>query len=139
MVQVWNFRTGKMLHKFSPLYFGGIIEALAWSPNARYIAAGDRDGTVHVLDAHKGSLLLIHKGYVNQVSALTWSPNSRYIASGSYDGTVQVWNADTGVTLYTYRGHSNTVAAVAWSPNGRYIASGSWDQTVQIWAVPSTR
>ena len=92
---------------------------------------------MHVLDARKGSLLLIHRGYVNQVNALSWSPNSRSIASGSYDGTVQVWNARTGETLYTYLGHRNTVAAVAWSPDGRYIASGSWDLTVQVWIVPN--
>ncbi|HLI06433.1 MAG TPA: hypothetical protein VKV40_07690 [Ktedonobacteraceae bacterium] len=110
----------------------GFVDAVAWSPNGRYIASGGWDDTVQIWNAKTGAEVLSYK-MGDIVDAVAWSPDSRYIASGSWDHTVQVWDVQTGTLILTYKGHSEEVSSLAWSPRGRYIASGSWDHTMQVW------
>ena len=76
--------------------YGGhneFVNAVAWSPDGRYLASGSWDHTVQVWQARTGSLLITFRGHSDNVDALAWSPDGRLIASGSWDNTVQVWQA----------------------------------------------
>lgn len=124
---------------------GFAIYTVAWSPDGKYIAAGDGglggghgqpitgQGTVQIWNAATGSPLLSYHGHVSRITTVAWSPDGQEIASGSADKTVQVWNAFTGRLLLTYRGHADVVTSVAWSPDGKEIASASQDKTIQVW------
>ncbi|EFH85024.1 serine/threonine-protein kinase [Ktedonobacter racemifer] len=111
------------------------VDAVAWSPDGKWIASGSRDKTVQVWNASDGSHVFTYQGHTNYVASVAWSPDGKWIASASGYGynTVQVWNANDGSHVFTYRGHINYVASVAWSPDGKRIASGSADNTVQVW------
>jgi WD40 repeat protein len=133
--QVWDAATGKNIltyHGHSPL-----VQALAWSPNGKYIASGAQDKTVQVWNAATGENIFTYHGHFSQINAVAWSPDSKRIASGGGNGlnqdyTVQVWDATTGTNALTYRGSSTDILALAWSPNGTRIASTS-DRDVQVW------
>ena len=103
----------------------------AWSPDGKYLALGEADGTVQVRDAVTGKLTFSLYGHTGAVWALAWSPDGTRIASASWDTTVQVWEATTGRQVFTYRGHNTIVGALAWSPNGERIASVADD--VRVW------
>jgi len=109
------------------------VNAVAWSPNGRFVASGSEDNTVQVWDASTAQWLISYTDHMDQVRTVAWSPNGRFVASGSEDNTVQVWDASTAQCHVSYTGHKDNVWAVAWSPDGRRIASGSWDNTVQVW------
>ena len=123
------------------------VNALAWSPDGKYIASGSGDydlgatppaapfgdTTVHVWDASTGKPVSIYRGHRQTVTTLAWSPNGKHIVSGSADSTVMEWDASTGQTVTSYTGHSGDIGAVAWSPDGKYIASGGVDKKILIW------
>jgi WD40 repeat protein len=67
------------------------VQALAWSPNGKYLASGSWDSTVQVWEAASGRRLFTYRGHDNLVSALAWSPDGKRIASAAYD--LQVWQA----------------------------------------------
>ena len=111
----------------------GRVNAVAWSPDGKYIASCGDDRRVQVWHAITGENVVRYTGHADTVRAVAWSPDGRRIASSSDDRTVQVWDAGTGRIVVNYRGHSNYVSAICWSPDGQCIASGSHDKTVQIW------
>jgi eukaryotic-like serine/threonine-protein kinase len=125
------------------------VNAVAWSPDGRYIASGSLDQTVQVWEALSGKDHFVYHNHHDAVSSVAWSPGGTQIASGSLDQTVQVWDAvskplwlrafalRTGFMYFKCEGHTSGVQAVTWSPDGLYIASGGDDNMVIIWeAVP---
>ena len=67
-------------------------ESLAFSPDARLLAAGWDDTVVRVWDSRDGRLLRELRGHGGAVRCLAWSPDGRLLASGSDDTTVLVWD-----------------------------------------------
>jgi len=135
-VQIWDAFTGMhVISHLSPLsarLTHTPWNAVAWSPDSKYIAIGGA-GDAIVLDSMTGNILGYYGHHGGSVHALTWSPDGIYLAIGRDDTTVQVWNVATITNVYTYTGHSDDVFTVAWSPDGKRIASGSADGLVQVW------
>src|SRR5229473_2502629 len=115
------------------------IQAVAWSPDGRYIALGNSDRTIQVWDTATKRKLFTHSGHSSSVRAVAWSPDGKRIASAGNDHTVQVWDAvyQQGIaqkqSAFTYRYHSGSVWTVAWSPDGQRIASAGEDSIVRVW------
>lgn len=116
-------------------YYGHskIVYAVAWSPDSRRVASGDRNATVQVWNAAGEGNPYIYTNHSDIVETVAWSPDGTRIASGSQDTTVQVWNASDGGNIFKYTYHSALVRSVAWSHDGTRIASASYDGTVQVW------
>ena len=117
------------------------VQAVAFSPNGRLLAAGLDDNTVAFWDMRSrertGRSLTGHEG---EVISLAFSPDGRTLATGSGDSTVRLWDVQRrqqlGVPL---TGHTMRVQAVAFSPDGRTVASGAQDGKVVLWDVQRRR
>jgi len=95
--------------------YGGhseFVNAVAWSPDGRYIASGSWDHSVQVWDTSTRALLFSYE-HNDIVDALAWSPDGRYIASGGWDNTKQVWDVNTRTHFRTYTGHKDIVSALS--------------------------
>ncbi|GHO67964.1 hypothetical protein KSD_56980 [Ktedonobacter sp. SOSP1-85] len=135
VIRVWNARTGKTLLTYHG--HNRDINALAWSPDDKWIVSSDNNKQVQIWNAASGNKHLIHTGYGEHdiVKSVAWSPDGKQIVSGSDNYTARVWDVATGQTHLTYSKHSSGVWGVAWSPDGKRIASaGAYpDSTVQLW------
>src|SRR5579863_613508 len=109
--------------------------SVAWSPDGQRIAAGGRDDSVQVWNAHSGKHLLTYRGDTDDVEAIAWSPDGTRIASVSRDASAQVWDASSGKRLFIYHNQGVGLFSVAWSPDGTRIVFGADDGSVQVWNI----
>ncbi|MGC5664592.1 helix-turn-helix domain-containing protein [Micromonospora sp. WMMD723] len=127
---------------------GGAIQAVAFSPDRRLLAAGGAEGRVRLwrasdpVPAPLGSVLT---GPTGTVFAVAFSPRDALLAAGGADGRVYRWRLDDPAhpqALPPLAGPTSTVYALAFSPDGGTLAAGSADHRVWRWAlnnaVPAT-
>lgn len=129
---------------------GDTVQAVTWSPNGQYLAAGgaisgvtNNDLFLYRFSRTTETLTQVDSvnpsggGTSDQIFALSWSPDSNYLAAAGFVGTT----VDNDFFVYSFNratekliqfasinldgGSANDfVTAVDWSPDGGYIAVG---------------
>jgi WD40 repeat protein/tRNA A-37 threonylcarbamoyl transferase component Bud32 len=115
---------------------GGMVYAIAFTPDGQYIASGSSDHTIKMWETRTGKLYSRlgrwFSGHTDSVWNLCFSPNQKILASASYDRTIKLWETISKKN-YTLFGHGNWVNSVAFHPNGLLLASSSSDCTIKLW------
>lgn len=116
------------------------VEAVAFAPDGRNIAAAGSDGFVKLWDPATGrEVRSFGQGHRGTITSLAFSPDGRSVASGGVDKTVKVWEVASGRESRTLAGHTDAVNAVAFSADGATVASGSSDRSVKLWDAAGGR
>jgi WD40 repeat protein len=117
------------------LAWQGSMLALAWSPNAEYIAAGAQDNSVHFWLMKTGADLQM-SGYPVKVRELSWDATSRFLATGG-GPTPCVWDCSgkgpAGTEPVQLDAHQANVTTLAFQHRGALLASGGADGLVALW------
>lgn len=125
---------GKMLQKFSN---GGVgVRNLAFSPDGKYLAYGDMNGGISVIELANGQKLRIKPFNKDrkQVTCLAFSPDSKLLANGDPDGYVSIWgrlSSRNWEEIALVKAHTKEVTALAFHPDGTILSSGSKDSTLR--------
>ncbi len=69
------------------------IEAVTFSPDGKYIAAGDESYLVTIFDLEGNSVKVLQ--HDAGFDGITWSPDGKYVAGGSEKGEAVLWNTET--------------------------------------------
>jgi WD40 repeat protein len=116
---------------------GGGVYGMAFSPDGRQLAAGNRDGTVTLWAPADSAVLRILRGHTAAVYSVAFSLDGQEVASASVDGTIKLWESNTGREVANLRGHRGPVLCVRFTPDGTHLASAGSDQTVKLWEIPT--
>ncbi|WP_067464006.1 WD40 repeat domain-containing protein [Actinomadura macra] len=112
---------------------GGAVNAVAVSPDGRWVATGCADGVARVLDSRSGGerCRLVHDG---PVLGVVFSPDGRWVATGSEDATARVFDAETGAQKAAFA-HDGQVLTVVASKDGATLATGGADGFLRVFGT----
>ena len=111
----------------------GEVQAVAVSPNGKYILTAGDDNTARLWDAQTGMELLTYAGHTKLIWEVKFSSNGKYVLTGSRDMTARLWDMHTGKELRVFSGHTAEITSVAFSPDGDRVATSSVDATARVW------
>ena len=124
----------------------GMVFHIAFSPNGKWIAAGNSDKILKVLDIQNGACLA-QVGVDDYISELTFSYNNQYLAA-AYAGSAifEVWHAETCEPVIQFTSDTKEAgfySPISFSPDTRLIASTSASETaddaevIVVWNMES--
>jgi WD40 repeat protein len=127
---VWDLNRRAALVKLAN---GVHRNALDFSPDSKWVAAGQIDGTIRRFDLGSGEeakpLALGVPGHT-----LRFHPGGRKLAiSGERSRSVLIADLDSGKVVRTLAGHAGGLHGLAWHPDGRLLAVGCDDYHVHLW------
>ncbi|KAF9053801.1 WD40 repeat-like protein [Hymenopellis radicata] len=73
----------------------GVVSALSFSPDGKYLASGDSSGRIALFDAKAKSLITSRWSFhTARVNSISWTSDSKHCASGSLDTHVYIWSVE---------------------------------------------
>ena len=112
---------------------GGMVRALAVSPDGSRVLTGSFDYTARLwdfVDQTEAGVLDAHDGPVNAVAFL---PDGKRALTAGNDRTVILWDLETVKPVRRLTDHKGPIMALAVTADGTVAASGAWDRSVRLW------
>ena len=104
----------------------GVIAAVAFSPNGKWIAANKSGGNIKILDVQNGTCLTQMKSE-EFIHSMTFSDDNRFLAAAYYTSPdVAVWHSETGKPFTRFTPDPERAGInrpICFSPDTRLIAS----------------
>lgn len=119
----WTLDTFEVTRRLEGLP-GGALEELSWSPDGRWIAAGDDYGRILAWEAETGRRVSVRARDERSVTALAAGPGNRIAFAVRDERDVTVWDLAAGSAVATLTGHTATVTGAAFLPDGRLVTVG---------------
>jgi WD40 repeat protein len=135
--KVWDVTTGQEVYGVrGPRVLNGLFEAVAFSRDGRFLAAGSRS-RITLCEARTGKVVRTLEGGGYR---LAFSPDSRFLAGvGGGVGELTLWELDPGKKYVPITPNLNArtypteqhINGVAFSPDGRRLVT--WGNGVRVW------
>ena len=109
------------------------VSSLAFTPDNKLLATGDKSGKIYLWQVADGKKLLTWEGHTNIVRTMKFTADGQTLVSIGVDKTVKFWNLASSKCLKSVLIDSQFVTATALSPNMQLLATGSLDGTIQLW------
>jgi len=131
-VHIFPFKDG--LNK-RHLPFKGSLISLAWSPDAKVIACGSQDCSIHFWRLASGQDSQM-TGYPFKPKQLAWDDESRLLATSGH-ADITVWDfrgkGPEGSQPLQLSAHKGLCTSLSFSHRKGMLASGSQDTSILIW------
>jgi sugar lactone lactonase YvrE len=91
-IVLWDLNSGQWLRTFTG--HENTVNAVAFSPDGRWLVSGSADLTIRLWDVSNGNVLNKLTGHTTAVNAVAFSPDGKMLASGGDDGVI-FWEIKT--------------------------------------------
>lgn len=141
-IKIWNALNGQLEATLTGHTAG--INALAFTPDSKYLLSGGSDRVVQVWDiASKTSIRTLRSQApeLYRFYALAVSPDGKTVAvAGDGDGgskkyPIKIWEISSGRLLGNFYGHTASIKTLAFSADGKTLASGGSDSSLKLWNI----
>jgi hypothetical protein len=109
-----------------------IIEVLAVSPDASWLACGSEKASIRMIPLKGNSVPYALTGHTGMIKSLIFSFDGKYLYSASLDGKVLKWDMATRTSTNITSG-SMQIISIDISSNGNYLAGLNPEGNVIIW------
>jgi WD40 repeat protein len=110
-----------------------IIEVLAVSPDAEWLACGGNNSVIRMIPIKGGSSMQYElKGHTGSVKSLLFSFDGKYLYSASLDGKVLKWDLAARTSASENPGEEK-ISYIDISSNGNFLAGVSNDGRAIVW------
>jgi WD40 repeat protein/serine/threonine protein kinase len=116
----------------------GIVESVAFSPDGKLFASGEREGNARLWDRETGEVLKILPVGAN-VNSVAFDSNGERLAIGSGDAKIHIFRVSDGSEIATLEGHTDGVLSVQFSADGDQLLSSGYDNTARLWDLASQK
>jgi WD40 repeat protein len=115
-----------------------LVTAIAYSPDRKFLATGDKSGIVKLWDPATKKLIKTIESYSRAAQELAFSPDSKVLAVGhEFDINtrkphLKLWKIPTFEESAALESSAVRIHPVSFSPKGKYLAAGG-DASLAIW------
>jgi WD40 repeat protein len=104
------------------------ISQVAFTPDARFVVSGGKDGKLKIWNVTTGGTQLQWDAHTGEIASFAISSDGKKIfSSGAADGVIKVWDMSSGALQLTIPGENNQPNYVALSPDNKKLAIGNGD------------
>jgi WD40 repeat protein/serine/threonine protein kinase len=129
VVCLWDRAPGNV--PLRPRPRGSAVTSLAYSPDGRFVLAGD--GDKEVLLHETATWNIRHRfAHAKRVNRVAWRGDGKRVATAGMDHRALLWNPADGKPCGELP-HPAGVHVVAFSPNGQSVLTGCQDGFARIW------
>lgn len=135
-ISIWDAKTGELQQSLENESWPN---ALAFSADGRWLAAGSSDKLARVWDVQRSELKATLSGHTGWVTGVAFAPPEQsgalLLATATARDGLQLWDVGSGERRAARLpvGHTDAVEAMAYSPDGQRLATASPDETVWFW------
>jgi RNA polymerase sigma factor (sigma-70 family) len=133
IIRLWDLTDGGRVRSFDSQK--AWIDSVAFSPDGRSLATGDREGELILWEVRSGRPRHVFAGHECQIISLAFSPDGRSLAASSAGGPVYVWDV-AGSLQSKPRRLANDELQRGWSALGSEDASAAFQAIRRLAAVP---
>jgi WD40 repeat protein len=109
-----------------------IIEVLAVSPDASWLACGSSNSSIRMIPLKGNDIGYELSGHKGEIKSLIFSYDGKYLYSAALDGKVLKWDIAARTSLNVSTG-SMEITSIDISSKGNYLAGISADGNVVVW------
>ena len=129
-VKITDIRSNEIILSLDQLC---IASCAVFSHCEKFIASGDKEGTICIWDAETGDLIGELAGHEKWVGSVMFSKCGKHLLSASEDGTAKIWNIGDESCIRTFEVHSGPVNSAEFHNDDKWVLSAGDDKTIKVW------
>ena len=133
-VMLWSVESVVPEHVFLELTDDQTIRSLAVSPDGKWFAAGDSEGTLRIWSISDRRELSSKKLYSTGIIQIAVSPDSQEFATISYDQEITIWGIDNLQQKNRFQVETNGVGRIEYMTSELLVVAG---ETTTRWNIRS--